>query len=130
MIHRLALCVLAAFPVGANADGLDATQPLRCALAEAAECDEAAFCTDVTLDQIALPEAWRIDFAAKQLTSLDGKRSSPIGAVEALERVVVLQGQEAGRGFTIVVERATGRLSATLTDIEGVFVLAGGCSAE
>jgi hypothetical protein len=129
-MRLLALWVLFALPAAAFAAELDAAQPLRCALAEAAECDEAAFCTDVTLDQIELPEAWRVDFGAKQLVSTDGRRTSPIQAVETLDRVVVLQGHQNGRGWTMVVERATGHLSATITDIEGVFVLAGGCSAE
>jgi hypothetical protein len=30
----------------------------------------------------------------------------------------------------MVVERATGHLSASIADAEGVFVLAGGCSTE
>jgi hypothetical protein len=30
----------------------------------------------------------------------------------------------------MVIERATGHLSATITDAEGVFVLAGGCSVR
>ena len=117
-------------PLPALAEGLDATKPMTCALAEAAECDEMAHCSEVTLEQIDLPGGWRVDFAAKQLVSMDGQRKSPISAVEALETVLVLQGLQNGRGWTMVVERATGHLAATLADQEGVFVLAGGCSAE
>jgi hypothetical protein len=123
------LSSLCAFAAGAETV-LDATKPMRCALAEAAECDEMAECSDVTLEQIELPGAWRIDFTAKQLVSTDGQRTSPIHAVEALDAVVVLQGHQNGRGWTMVVERTTGHLSATIADAEGVFVLAGGCSAE
>jgi hypothetical protein len=121
------LCLLA---FAGRAQEIDASKPLRCALAEAAECDEMAECSDVTLEQIELPGEWRIDFAAKQLVSADGQRTSPIQAVEALESVVVLQGQQNGRGWTMVLERATGRLSATIATVEGAFMLAGGCSAE
>jgi hypothetical protein len=115
--------------LAAQAEGLDATKELSCALAEAAECDEAARCSEVSLTDIALPELVRVDFAGKQLSSPDRQRTSPIHSVEVLDAVIVLQGQENGRGWTLVVERVTGRLSGTVTGTEGVFVLAGGCTA-
>ena len=120
-----------AFAAGAaRAEGLDASKPLVCSLAEAAECDGVAACTDVTLEQIDLPPIWRVDFAAKQLASQDGQRTSPIAAVETLDTALVLQGQQNGRGWTLVVERATGHLSVSTADVEGVYVLAGSCTAE
>jgi hypothetical protein len=129
-ISLLSILTLSLLAFATHAEGLDATKPMRCAFAEAAECDEMAECADVTLEQIELPGAWRVDFAAKQLVSTDGQRTSPIHAVEALDAVVVLQGHQSGRGWTMVVERATGHLSASIADAEGVFVLAGGCSTE
>jgi hypothetical protein len=129
-ISLFPILTLSLLAFAAHAEGLDASQPLRCALAEAAECDEMAECADVTLEQIELPGEWRVDFAAKQLVSIDGQRTSPIHAVDALDAVVVLQGHQGGRGWTMVLERATGRLSATIATVEGAFILAGGCSAE
>ena len=64
---------------------LDASKPMRCALAEAAECDLSAACTDVTVEQLELPDAMRVDFAAKQLTSSDSKRTSPIQTLESFD---------------------------------------------
>ena len=119
---------LAAF--AARAESLDASKPLVCSLTEAAECDGVAACTDVTLEQIDLPPLWRIDFAGKQLSSHDGARSSPIGALETLDGALVLQGHQNGRGWTLVIERATGHLSASAADAEGAYVLAGSCTAE
>jgi hypothetical protein len=126
----LALAAAFIFPRVALAQSLDASKPLRCALAEASECDLAAACTDVTMEQIELPDELRVDFAAKQLTSADSKRASPIQAVESLDDVLVLQGHQNGRGWTMVVDRASGHLSASLASSEGAFVLAGGCTAE
>jgi len=114
----------------ARAEGLDASKPLVCSLTEAAECDGVAACTDVTLEQIDLPPLWRVDFAAKQLSSKDGTRSSPIGALETLDSALVLQGHQNGRGWTLVIERATGHVSVSAADAEGAFVLAGSCSVE
>jgi hypothetical protein len=64
------------------------------------------------------------------LTAQEPPRTSPIKAVEALDAVLVLQGHQNGRGWTMVIERATGHLSATLADAEGAFVLAGACTAQ
>lgn len=124
----IALFALASGAV--RAEGLDASKPLRCSISEAAECDGVAACKDVTLEQIDLPPLWRVDFAAKQLASEDGQRTSPIAALETLDDALVLQGVQSGRGWTLVVERATGHLSGSAADAEGAFVLAGSCIAE
>jgi hypothetical protein len=101
-----------------------------CDLVEAAQCDGVASCTDVTVEQIGLPPVWHVDFAANQIASADAQRTSPIAAVEALDAVLVLQGRQNGRGWTMVIERATGHLSAALAGAEGAFVLAGACTAQ
>jgi len=124
----LALATLA--PAAAPAEGLDASKPLRCSLTDASECDGVALCQDVTFEQIELPSLWRVDFAAKQLTSENGQRTSPISVIETVESALVLQGNQNGRAWTLVVERGTGHVSATVADNEGAFVLAGSCTAE
>jgi hypothetical protein len=132
-VKRIALVstlALLCFGSGARSDGLGAGKPLSCALAEASECDGVAQCRDVAVAELDLPEVVNVDFAAKQLASTDGQRTSPIHAVEALEAVLVLQGHQNGRGWTMAIERATGHLSATITTAEGVFVLAGACTAK
>jgi hypothetical protein len=122
--------LLAVAPAAARADVLDASKPLVCSIAKAAECDGVAACNDVSLEEIDLPPLWRVDFAARQLASVDGLRASPIGALEMLEGALLLQGNQNGRGWTLVVERATGHLSGSAADAEGAFVLAGSCTAE
>jgi hypothetical protein len=117
-------------PAVARAESLDTSKPLVCSIAEAAECDGIAACTDVTLEQIDLPAVWRVDFAAKQIAAQDGQRTSPIAATETLDAVIVLQGHQNGRGWTLVVERATGHLQASAADAEGTYALAGSCTAE
>lgn len=116
--------------LAARAEGLDATKTLSCALAEAAQCDGVAQCSDVAVEELDLPPLWRVDFAARPLASADGQRTSPIAALETLDTVLVLQGHQNGRGWTLVIERATGHLSLSAADAEGAFVLAGACTAE
>jgi hypothetical protein len=124
----LALLLLAPGAAGA-ADALDGSKALVCDLAEAAECDGVAACADVSAEQIDLPPVIHVDFAASKLVSAsDETRTSPIVTVEKLDAVLVLQGHQNGRAWTMVIDRATGHLTATLADAEGAFVLAGACA--
>ncbi len=119
-----------AFSASAQAEGLDGSEPLVCDLVEAAQCDGVASCTDVTVEQIGLPPVWRVNFAASQVASADAQRTTPIAALEVLDAVLVLQGHQSGHGWTMVIERATGHLSAALAGAEGAYVLAGACTAD
>jgi hypothetical protein len=121
---------LLTFSANAQTEGLDGSEPLVCDLAEVAECDGIAKCTDVTIEQIGLPPVWHLDFAASQVASADAQRTSPIAAVELLDAVLVLQGHQSGHGWTMVIERATGHLSAAITGAEGAYVLAGACTTQ
>jgi hypothetical protein len=129
-VSWLGMALIALLSGAARAEGLDASKPLLCEVSEAAECDGVASCTDVTLEQIDLPPLWRVDFAGKQLVSQDGQRSSPIGMLETQDAVLLLQGHQNGRGWTLAIERATGHLSASAADAEGAFALAGSCTVE
>ena len=67
---------------------------------------------------IGLPPIWNVNFAASQVATPDAQRTSPIAALELLDAVLVLQGHQKGHGWTMVIERATGHLSATLADAD------------
>ena len=116
--------------VGARAAGVDGSAPLACDLTQAADCDGDATCSGASVEQIGLPSVIVVDFAGSRLASAGDERTSPIAAVEKLDDVLVLQGQQNGRGWTMVIDRATGHLSATLADVDGAFVLAGACTAK
>jgi hypothetical protein len=114
----------------ASAGSLDASQPLTCDLAKAAQCDGSAKCVPVTFEQIDLPPVIEVDFAENQINTEDGQRRSPIASVETRDAVLLLQGHQDGRGWTLVIERATGALSAALADVEGGLVVTGACIAD
>ena len=78
---------------------------------------------------IDLPPIVKIDFAGSRIASEDGQRSSPIKSAEALSDVLVLHGHQEQRGWTMVINRATGQLSASVSDLHGAFVIAGACTA-
>lgn len=50
--------------------------------------------------------------------------------VEVGEAVLVVQGSQNGRGWSLVIDRTTGRMAASVADAEGGFVVAGSCAAE
>lgn len=109
---------------------LDASKSMTCALTGASECSSSASCTEVQIEQLDLPETVRVDLPRKQLVSPEGDRTSPISTVETLAYVLVLQGSQEGRGWTMVIERETGLLAATIASADGSIVLAGGCTRE
>lgn len=125
-VAALLLCL----PEAGPAADFDGSTALVCDLAEASQCDGVALCSDVTLAEIQLPTVIHVDFAARQLSSPEQERTSPIAAVEKLEGVLVIQGQQNGRGWTMVIDRSTGHLSAALADVEGGFVVAGACTTR
>jgi len=123
------LAVAALLCVNASAEGLDASQPLTCDLVEAAQCDGAK-CKAVSFPQIDLPPVIRVDFAENRINTEDGRRRSLIASIEQSDAVLLLQGHEGERGWTLVIERATGALSVALADAEGGFVVTGACIAD
>jgi len=124
----LAIAVLAR-PVLA-ADPLDDSRPMLCAPAEVTQCGPEAGCEGVPLDEIDLPAQLRVDFKGKQLRAVEGERTSPIQSVSKDDAVLVVQGSQNGRGWSLVVDRASGRMSAAAADAEGAFFITGTCSAE
>jgi hypothetical protein len=117
-------------PADAWAEGIDGATPLVCDLVDAALCDGVASCGDVEFAEIDLPPVYTVDFEARRLASEDGQRTSPIASQELLDAALVLQGLQNGRGWTMVIDRASGHLSATIADAEGALVIAGACMAR
>ena len=126
LIGLAAICVATTAP----AESLDATKPLVCTLNGSSQCDAEAACIQVTLDQIDLSQEIRVDFANRQLSSKLDERTSPIDDIDELDTVLVLQGHQNGRGWTMVIDRETGHLSAALAESAGAFVLSGECVAD
>jgi hypothetical protein len=115
-------------PIRASGEDIDGKKALVCDLVDASLCDGAATCASTQFAAVDMPSVYVVDFAAQRLASEDGQRTSPIASQELLETALVLQGVQNGRGWTMVIERATGHLSATIADVEGALVIAGACA--
>ena len=115
---------LAAVPVLAG--DFDGSKLLICAPVEASDCAHGEECRKGLPDDIGAPAFMRIDFANKAV--IGPKRSSPILLMDKSETQLLLQGTELGYGWTIALDQATGKMTATLASREGVFVLFGACT--
>ena len=123
------LLVLAVTPRSEAADKLDGSVPVLCATMEVLECSVGGECQRRGPEGANLPPFLRVDFKAKTIASVDGARKAPISSVEKVDGLVVLHGGQEGRGWSAVIASDTGRLSASVVDAGGAFVIFGACTA-
>ncbi len=67
----------------------------------------------------------RIDFSRKEI--IGPKRTTVMRLMEKTDEHLTFQGFELGMGWTMAIERATGKTSITLTGKEDTFVIFGTC---
>jgi len=118
------LVALAVLPAWAS--DFDGSKLLICAPVEANDCGPGSACDKSTPDEVGAPAFIRIDVAKKAVVG--PKRTSAIQVLEKSDAQLVLQGTELGYGWTIVLDQDTGRMSLTLANREGAFVLFGACT--
>jgi hypothetical protein len=111
--------------VAAAAD-FDGSKPLICAPVEAMDCVAGERCTRGTPDDIGAPAFVRVDISKKIVTG--PHQTTPILFVDKSEQRVLLQGTELGFGWTMALDPGTGKLTTTLVDETGAFVLFGSCT--
>jgi hypothetical protein len=123
---NLLAAVLAAGASAALAADFDGSKRLICAPVLAMDCAVGEDCVKGTPDAVGAPAFLRIDFDKKAVVGT--QRTSPIQAMEKSEAQILLQGSELGYGWTIAIDAASGRMTATLVDRDGAFVLSGSCT--
>lgn len=116
------------FPSAAWAADFDGTVPLICAPVEVMDCIPGAPCFAGTPDQLGAPSFLRIDFAGKRVVGPYAE--ARIATVTAGDGRLLLQGVEIGHAFAIALDQETGRMTATLNDASGAFVLFGSCTRD
>lgn len=113
-----------AVPAAAQ-ESIDGTKPLICATVEAISCSRGEPCEKGLPEEMGAPEFMRIDFSKKEI--IGSRIATPIRLTEMDNLQITLQGYELGMGWTIVIDRATGKTSITLTGREDTFVIFGTC---
>jgi hypothetical protein len=118
-------------PVTTRAGGpFDGSVPLLCAAIELMECLAGGECQRRTAEEVNLPRFLTLDFKAKSLAAADNSRTAPIQRVERMNGRLILQGGQEGRAWSIVVEEATGTLTAGVVDQQGAFAVFGACTTR
>jgi hypothetical protein len=117
------LCCMV-FPVFAQ-EPIDGTKPLIVATIEAISCSRGEPCEKGLPEDMGAPQFMRIDFEKKEV--IGPRVTTPIRLMEVDNLQITLQGYELGMGWTMVIDRATGKTSITLTGREETFVIFGTC---
>jgi hypothetical protein len=105
-----------------------------CSVDDVADCGEDASCTRGNASDVNLPALARVDVKGKKIAAASGSMPSggeavPIHSVQREDGNLVLQGGQAGRGWTMVISETSGKSTFAVAD-EGFALLAfGACTA-
>jgi hypothetical protein len=111
------------------ASSFDGSRDLLCAPSDVAECDSSGRCNRVSPSDVDLPHFMRVQFGKKRLVSQDTQeRITPIESQHSADGATVLQGTQNGRAWSLVIDQQTGKLSGSVVDGEGAFLVFGACT--
>jgi hypothetical protein len=120
-------------PVPIMAGSFDGSVPLLCATIETFACVENSDCQQGTPASVNIPQFVRINFKTKTISGeqMDGEaRTSKIGNIERLDDRIILQGTQNGKGWSVVITKATGKMAITASDNAAGFVVFGACTSK
>lgn len=127
----LGVAVMCAFPQSTAAAGkYDGSAPLICSAMAVHECEANGRCQRRDADRVNLPSLFKVDVKAMKLHNLeaDKGRESSIRNVDRANGKMILSGADGERGWTVLINEASGKMSATAGgDGEG-FVIFGQCA--
>lgn len=106
---------------------------LICAPVTAIECGPEGSCDNGTVESINFPQFIWIDLDKRLVLgeAPDGKkRTSKIMNVVDSEGSIILQGAQLGRGWSAVINKATGKFVVTVSAADFAFVVFGSCTGN
>ena len=113
LISSLTLCASAAF-----ADNIENSDRLLCSTSRVVVCFEGGECFDLPAWEANVPQFVVVD--EKKLTISTTKasgenRSTPIRTLQREEGLIIFQGIEQGRAFSVVIDELTGIMTAAVS---------------
>ena len=99
------------------ADDVSDADRLLCSASEVTVCFESSDCVDVMPWELDMPQFVIVDLKKKMLstTKASGEnRSTPIKFLQRQDQEIILQGAEAGRAFSFVIDEVTGLLTVAV----------------
>ena len=108
---------------------LDGSVPMLCAFTSIVECSQGGDCQRSSAEAAGVPAFIRVNVARNELSTLDGKRTSPITKVERVDGRLMIQGLQNARVWGAVIDETTGQMGATVSEADGAIVISGACIA-
>jgi hypothetical protein len=134
LVSGVALLVVAgaglSLPWSAAAGKYDGAAPLICAAMTVSECVADGRCQRRNAEKVNFPALFKVDVKAMKLWELgaDKPRETSIRSLDRANNKMILSGVEGERGWTVLINEANGKMSATAAgDGEG-FVIFGQCA--
>ncbi len=130
---KTALMVAVLVPMAASsaaAEGpFDGTRNLACAVSRVYECAPKGGCEEVDIEAVELAGFFLVNFKKKEISAIypPDDEVSPIEHVESVNGSTIIQGSESGRGWGIVLDQKTGRLSGSILGKDVGFLAYGAC---
>lgn len=130
-----ALAAAAALLVtGASAEGLDGSRNMVCAAINVVACAEGPGCVQGLAKNFELPEFIFVDMKAKvvraTVESPYKEVDSPIKNSETNRGQFILQGIENGHGWSMSIDRVSGRMTTSLSGELVSYMIFGACTAQ
>ncbi len=128
MVLVLSFIFIAPFTVAAG--DFDGSKKLLCAITEGIECGPDGECLEVMPEDINIPAFIKIDFKEKKIsgTRENGElASTKIDKMVRMDGKLILQGAENGRGWSMVITEATGKMVLTASGDQVGFIFFGNC---
>ena len=128
------LFLVALAPISAAlAADFDGSVPLTCAITEILECDEASGCAERLPQELNLPDFFRIDIETMTMREVGeggDLRETQVRHHKSVDGSLLMYGGEEGRGWSLVMNEATGDLSGGISGDGFTLVLFGSCMVE
>jgi hypothetical protein len=119
----LLLCALGAQAPAADFDG---TRPFLCAVTDANDCALGIACVHELAQDVNLPQFIKVDFAAKTIGARG--RTAPIQSSSRSAGMLIIQGVQDKRAYSITVDEETGSLVGTVAGDGEAFAVFGACT--
>jgi len=130
-LMSLALLCIIVTPLSLAAADFDGSKPLLCATIETFECGSGIECQWGTAQSVNLPQFLKIDFKEKKISGTRESGEVLTTKIENIERgdgKLVLQGTENNKGWNMLINEATGKMTTTASDDQVGFVVFGACT--
>ena len=120
----VAAAFLAAAPV--LAADFDGSKPLICAAIEAHDCGLGMTCDRAIPEDLNVPQFIRLDFNAKTMSARG--RSTSMQSNTRSSGMLIVQGFENSRAFSITISEQSGKLVGAIAADEQGFMIFGACT--